>query len=60
MLALLFMGDLSSFSDGSDVRINDLGKTLASESLTFPRKHTFRNGFIDISHVQCKSTYLLF
>lgn len=52
MLALLFMGDLSSFSDGSDVRINDLGKTLASESLTFPRKHTFGNGFID-TRIMC-------
>lgn len=45
MLVLMFLGDFSSFTDGSDVRINDFGKTLASESTTFPRKHTFGNGF---------------
>lgn len=41
MLVLMFMGDLSSFTDGSDVRINDLGKPLVSESSAVLRKHTF-------------------
>lgn len=33
----MFRGDLSSFTDGSNVRINDLGRTSVSENLTIPR-----------------------
>lgn len=29
MLVLMFMGDLSNFTDGSDVKINDLGKNFS-------------------------------
>lgn len=52
MLVLMFTGDLSSFTDSSDVRINDIGKTLVSESSTFPRKHTFGDSFT-VTRITC-------
>lgn len=47
-----FMGDLSSFTDGSAVRINDLGNTSAPESSTVPRRHTFGNDIIESRAMQ--------
>lgn len=45
----MFTGDLSSFTD---IWIKDLRKTLASENPTFPRKHTFGNGFT-VTRIMC-------
>lgn len=34
---IMFRGDLSSFTDGSNVGIKDLGRTSVSENSTIPR-----------------------
>lgn len=37
IVLIMFRGDLSSFTEGSNVRINDLGRTSVSEDSTTPR-----------------------